>query len=146
MRITIFKLRITAKVNFRTHIRQYTYPNKNFEFSSGEVYRRIWHYLLAILNFHLGRYIVGYTFGNHVLRLHLCVAVKIIFRQYIQRYTSPNENFEYSFPLNHLTEDKSYEPVHEVSNNVVCATSKASDQPAHTRSLIRAFASRLSIL
>ena len=37
-------------------------------------------------------------------------------------------------------------PVHEISNNVVCATSKASDQPAHTRSLIRAFASRLSIL
>ena len=40
----------------------------------------------------------------------------------------------------------SYEPVHEISNNVVCATSKASDQPAHTRSLIRAFAIRLSIL
>ena len=39
-----------------------------------------------------------------------------------------------------------YEPVHEISNNLVCATSKASDQPAHTRSLIRAFASRLSIL
>ena len=38
------------------------------------------------------------------------------------------------------------EPVHEISNNVVCATSKASDQPAHTRSLIRAFANRLSIL
>ena len=29
------------------------------------------------------------------------------------------------------------EPQHEISNNVVCATSKASDQPAHTRSLIR---------
>ena len=39
-----------------------------------------------------------------------------------------------------------YEPVHEISNNEVCATSKASDQPAHTRSLIRAFASRLSII
>ena len=38
------------------------------------------------------------------------------------------------------------EPLHEISNNVVCATSKASDQPAHMRSLIRAFASRLSIL
>ena len=38
------------------------------------------------------------------------------------------------------------EPVHEISNNVVCATSKASDQPAHTPSLIRAFASRLNIL
>ena len=39
-----------------------------------------------------------------------------------------------------------YEPVHDISNNLVCATSKGSDQPAHTRSLIRAFASRLSIL
>ena len=38
------------------------------------------------------------------------------------------------------------EPRHEISNNVVCATSKASDQPAHTRSLIRSFASRLAIL
>ena len=38
------------------------------------------------------------------------------------------------------------EPVHEISNNVVCATSKASDQPAHMRSLITAFASRLSII
>ena len=39
-----------------------------------------------------------------------------------------------------------FEPEHEISNNVVCATSKASDQPAHTRSLIIAFASRLSIV
>ena len=38
------------------------------------------------------------------------------------------------------------EPRHEISNNVVCATSRASDQPAHTRSLIRAFAGRLNIL
>ena len=39
-----------------------------------------------------------------------------------------------------------YEPVHEIPNNVACATSKASDQPAHMHSLIRAFASRLNIL
>ena len=39
-----------------------------------------------------------------------------------------------------------YEPQHEISNNVVCATSKGSDQPAHKRSLIRAFASRLNFL
>ena len=35
---------------------------------------------------------------------------------------------------------------HEMSNNVVCATSKASDQPVHMHSLIRAFASRLNNL
>ena len=38
------------------------------------------------------------------------------------------------------------EPRHEISNNVVYATSKASDQPAHMGSLIRPFASRLNIL
>ena len=38
------------------------------------------------------------------------------------------------------------EPQHEISNNVVCVTSKASDQPAHMRCLIRAFASRLNII
>ena len=31
------------------------------------------------------------------------------------------------------------------SNNAVCATSKASYQPAHMRSLIRSFASRLRV-
>ena len=40
---------------------------------------------------------------------------------------------------------KTNEPRHEISNNVLCATSKASDQLGHTRSLIRAYASRLNI-
>ena len=35
------------------------------------------------------------------------------------------------------------QPRHEISNNVVCATSEASDQPAHTHSLIRAFCKSL---
>ena len=38
------------------------------------------------------------------------------------------------------------EPWLGISNNVVYGTSKGSDQPAHTRSLIRAFASGLNIL
>ena len=42
--------------------------------------------------------------------------------------------------------ESAFEPRHEISNNVVYANSKASDQPAHTRSLIRALASRLNIL
>ena len=33
-----------------------------------------------------------------------------------------------------------------ISNNVLCGTSKVSDQPAHTRSLIRTFAGRLKII
>ena len=38
------------------------------------------------------------------------------------------------------------EPRHEISNNVVYAISKASDQPEHMRSLVRAFACRLTML
>ena len=47
--------------------------------------------------FHLGRYIVGYTVGNLVLRQRASGAVKRDFRTYIQRYTSPNEKFEYGY-------------------------------------------------
>ena len=35
------------------------------------------------------------------------------------------------------------EPWHEISNNLVCATSKGSDQPADMHRLIRAFACHL---
>ena len=37
------------------------------------------------------------------------------------------------------------EPRHKISNNVVCATSKGSDQPAHTRRLIIAVSSHFNI-
>ena len=47
--------------------------------------------------FHLGRYIVGYTVGNLVLRRRASGAVKRDFRTYIRQYTSPNENFEYGY-------------------------------------------------
>ena len=36
--------------------------------------------------------------GNFVLRRRVSVAVKHDFRPYIRQYTSPNENFEYSYP------------------------------------------------
>ena len=39
-----------------------------------------------------------------------------------------------------------FEPRHEISNIVVCVTSKGSDQPAHPRSLIGTLACRLNIL
>ena len=69
----------------------------------------------------MGLIVNNHDFGgkvvHHIDRLqHLCVHVHII------------------------------EPRHEISNIVVRATSKASDQPAHMRSLIRAFVSRLNIL
>ena len=70
----------------------------------------------------------------------------------IKQNTIPNENGDvhYNFDETHERKDDSkkviIEPRHGISNNVVCATSIGSDQPAHTRSLIRAFASRLNIL
>ena len=50
-------------------------------------------------HFHLGRYIVGYTVRNLVLRRRTSRAVKCDFQTYIRRYTSPNESFEYGYPL-----------------------------------------------
>ena len=52
----------------------------------------------CIQNFHLGRYNVGYTVGNLVLRRRASGAVKLDFRTYIRQYTSPNENIEYGNP------------------------------------------------
>ena len=43
-------------------------------------------------------------------------------------------------------EEEKTEPPQEISNNVVCATSKGSDQPAHSRILIRTFSRCLNIL
>ena len=43
-------------------------------------------------------YIVRYTDGNLVFRGPISGAVKRDSLMYIRRYTSPNENFEYSYP------------------------------------------------
>ena len=76
----------------------------------------------------------------------------VIYRYTFYRIQSSNDLYE-SVSLLIIPICKEYsirmkiiESVHEISKNVVCATSKASDQPANTRSLIRAFASRLGIL
>ena len=52
----------------------------------------------CIQKFHLGRYIVGYTVENLVLRRCAGGAVKRDFPTYIRHYTSPNEIFEYGYP------------------------------------------------
>ena len=51
-----------------------------------------------IQNFLLGRYIVVYTVGNHVLRLCSRVAVKLNFRPYIGRFTAERKVL-YTNPL-----------------------------------------------
>ena len=50
------------------------------------------------------------------------------------------------FPITPYGGIYTFEPQCEISNNVVCVTSKASDQPAHMPSLIRAFALLWNIL
>ena len=52
----------------------------------------------CIQNFDLGRYIVGYTVGNFVLRRRVSGTAKRDFQPYIRQYTSPNQNFEYGYP------------------------------------------------
>ena len=54
--------------------------------------------------------------------------------------------FAFQVSLLVLSQTIQIEPRHEISNNVVCATSKASDQPAHTGIMIRAFAHGFNIL
>ena len=69
----------------------------------------------CIQNFHLKRYIIGYTVGNLVLRQRVSRAVKCDFRTYIRRYTSQNENFEHSNALLTFSLQKD-------SENVLCCT------------------------
>ena len=53
----------------------------------------------CIQNYHLERYIVGYTVGNLILRRRASGTVKCDLRTYIRRFTTPNENFEYGYSL-----------------------------------------------
>ena len=54
---------------------------------------------MDIQNFNWGRYIVEKMFRNQVLRFISHEAVKLNFRPYIRRCTSPNEKFEFRYPL-----------------------------------------------
>ena len=69
--------------------------------------------------------------------LYTTQTLKIITRD---QCTEPTPLALDNFPACYMSRDMG------ILNNVVCATSKGSDQPAHTRSLIRAFASSLNIL
>ena len=60
-----------------------------------------------------------------------------VFSRRCPDYTKNNKTLKQSI------ETLIIEPRHEISNNLVYATSKGSDQPAHTLSLIRAFANHL---
>ena len=79
-----------------------------------------------------------FTFCVHKMYISLWIIVFIIWSGFVLSM--------WLCETSRLVSKHWYEPVHEISNNVVCATSKASDKPAHTCSLITAFASRLSNL
>ena len=82
----------------------------------------------CIQNFHLGRYIVGYMVGNLVLRRHISGAVNLDFGTYIRRYTSPNENFEYSYPHSNALLNFSLK---KDSENVLCCAYTSSGCQLH---------------
>ena len=100
--------------------------------------------------------------ARHQTKCAVINEVKLFLTVYYRRYyckflTLSNQTSCYKIKCIKMTFDLSakvafvglqnpFEPRHQISNNVVCATSKASDQPAHTGCLIRAFASCLNIL
>ena len=69
----------------------------------------------------------------------------LTFLTFMSRITYMLSRFEHEkCCITSVPNDFIHEPRHEISNNVVCATNKGSDQPVHT--LIIAFASRLNII
>ena len=77
---------------------------------------------ICIQNFHLGRYIVGYTDAELVLLRCESGAVKCDLRAYIQSYTSPNKNFEYGYPHSNALLQSWFKLVH-------CKLHKAAHHP-----------------
>ena len=77
--------------------------------------------------FHLGRYIVGYTVGNVVLRRRVSGAVKHDFRPYIRRYTTPNEKFEYCYPHSNVLFNYKHRKIHCFSQNVSVTSDEKHD-------------------
>ena len=80
--------------------------------------------------------------------IFLVKSVLHAFNSHISAGTNPCiNNKAMHLPLMHgFCTLNTFEPRHENLNNVVCPTSKGSDQPAHMRTLIRAFASSLNTL
>ena len=91
----------------------------------------------CIQNFHLERYIVGYTVGNLVLRRCVRGVVKRDFRTYIGRYTSPNENFEYGYP--HSNALLTFSLQKDSENVLCCAYTSRGCQPHKTTCQLHVF-------
>ena len=81
---------------------------------------------------------------HHIFLYILCFSERVIFyfTNHVFYLCTDTVSYKDRFDKHQII----YEPRHNISNNVLCATSKGSDPPAHMRSLIRAFASCLNIL
>ena len=94
----------------------------------------------------------GQTDQSLCLLLKYSMSVKLLKEHYLEFLslkgggTGSSESTLVKMPHCWKSHVTAHEPRHEIFNNVICATSKGSDQPELTHSLIRAFAHRLSIL
>ena len=99
---------------------------------------------------HFPPIILKMHYGNKIAAslLLLCSVILLVVFNFGIFHLNHQQHYNNSIILFHLMyeKDTKYMPQREISNNVVCATSKASDQSVHTHSLTRAFASRLNIL
>ena len=100
--------------------------------------------LLFSLEFMALTFLFGESFISRITYPGLIIM--LLFEPKGISYVTGEYSYKDFFSLYKYTLKMTNEPVHEISNNLACASSKASDQPAHTRSLIRAFACRLNIL
>ena len=82
----------------------------------------------CIQNFYLGRYIIGYSVWNLVLRRRVSGAVKRDFRTYIRQYTFPNEYCEYGYPHSNALLTFSLQ---KDSENVLCCAYTSSGSQLH---------------
>ena len=90
----------------------------------------------------------GLTFANRLDSKHLTLEKDNFGKQLVDN-NNPNPYLIHNDKKNYSPWNARFfkiELLLEISNNVVCATCKGSDQPVHMRSLIRAVASCLNIL
>ena len=105
----------------------------------------LWSKLNETLSLHLlNMYIVVFSYKNIYISVIL-IAVFFSVSFNCKHFIIISNFIQFFFHPYHASARFIDEQWHEISNNMVCATSKGSDQPAHMRSLIRTFASCLNI-
>ena len=114
-----------------THVQIFAYMQQRFVLSGDQVQKFFFYFTRVSKSVHMHQFTYVNAFVYTQINTHARKSVHVYRALVFCVHLSPLIRFE---------------PRHEISNNVVCATSKASDQPAHTHSLIGAIASHLNIL